>query len=268
MKTHATRPAYRGEAGTFSFQHRASIRLRLRPATLVGNGLLVLLLSVGWYAGLRVLSVGWAYLLSAWNTVAGFGGQVVMVHYGVDSMVPFAVPYLSLPAGPPTAEAIVAAAFGVLAFFLVSYVVPQRFTPLIYFLRAVAFLLATSVVYFFFTPDTFPYTLDDYARGMMITATLITCLVPLVYGVTYFLLDVSLMQKLGLTAITFVAFALIIPHQYLLHALLIHHGSLMVMAPIYLLFGLPLNVLVFVSLYAWGMSWKGKVLSPEPLSYA
>lgn len=259
-RSHIARPAYQGNASSFLFQHRAFIHLRLTWGKLFWNGLLVVLLTAGWYYALRFIGVFWGYVLALWNTMLELPGQVVMVHYATGSPLHFAVPHLALPSGPPSETLLLATGFGVLLFWIISHFLPKSLVPVIYFIRAFALLLATSVAYFYFTPDTFPYTLEDYVRGMVITTTLLTLLVPIVLGITFFLLDVRWHQKLGLTLATLGLFAFLIPHQYLIHAIVLHHGSLLYMAPIYLLFGLPLDVLVFVALYAWGMSWKGTLL--------
>lgn len=50
---------------------------------------------------------------------------------------------------------------------------------------------------------------------------------------------------------------ILIPMQYVAHAYLIHTFSLLYMPVLFLMFGLMIDVFVFIAFYAWGMSWEG-----------
>jgi hypothetical protein len=49
-----------------------------------------------------------------------------------------------------------------------------------------------------------------------------------------------------------------VPLQALAHAYILHQ-SLLFMPVLFLLFGMPLQILVVVSFYSWGMSWRTRV---------
>ncbi|MBV9609750.1 MAG: hypothetical protein JO187_09350, partial [Acidobacteria bacterium] len=76
----------------------------------------------------------------------------------------------------------------------------------------------------------------------------------LILGFTYYVFEFSFLQKLALTLMTIVHLALFVPLQYALHVYLLHQ-SILYMSVLYFAFGPFLDVLVFISFYAWGMSW-------------
>ena len=59
----------------------------------------------------------------------------------------------------------------------------------------------------------------------------------------------------GLTALMILYFMLALPMQYLMHGLIFHHFSLLFLPLLYLVFGIFIDVMMFVALYSWGMSW-------------
>ena len=65
--------------------------------------------------------------------------------------------------------------------------------------------------------------------------------------------------------------AVFVPLQVLVHIWLVLHGTALLMPVLFLVFGLLLDVLVFVSFYGWALSWRGelergKVRPPAHLS--
>ena len=81
-------------------------------------------------------------------------------------------------------------------------------------------------------------------------------LVPWMLAPSLYVFDLPVLRKLAGTALTIVGVALFAPLQYMLHALILHTGSLMFLPLLYVLYGLLMNVLIFVSLYAWTLSWE------------
>ncbi len=81
---------------------------------------------------------------------------------------------------------------------------------------------------------------------------------PWILGLTYYVFSFSVLRKAALTALVLAYFALAFPMQYLVHALLLQHLSLLAMPLLYLVCGVFLDVMMFVALYSWGMSWRWK----------
>jgi len=129
--------------------------------------------------------------------------------------------------------------------------------PWIYLLRFLVFLQGTSLVYFVFAAARFPHDLTSYTLSMLFFGTILIGLLPLILGFTYYLLDFSLLKRLALTAISAGYLIAFVPLQYMLHIYILRK-SILFMPLLYFAFGPSLDVLIFVSLYSWGMSWKSK----------
>jgi hypothetical protein len=202
----------------------------------------------------------WGYALAFGKEALGLPGRIVMVYQPVWKGITMTVPYLDFPAPTPGPFLLLATGPAPMAAFGATYYIARERVPLTYFLRAVLLVQATALVYFACAPAGFPYTVADYLRGLTTASLCILTLVPLLLGLTYYILDFSLLQKLFLTACIMGHLAVFIPVQYLTQAALIYHGSLLFMPVLYFLFGIPLNVMVFIALYGWGMSWEGRTV--------
>jgi len=139
--------------------------------------------------------------------------------------------------------------------FRATYRISDEHLPWIYLLRFLALIHATALVYFAFAAARFPHDLSSYTVGMLYFGTILVGLVPPILGFTYYLFDFSFLQKLGLTLLTIAYLALFLPLQYMLHVYVLHK-SILFMPLLYFAFGPFVDVLIFVSLYSWGMSWK------------
>jgi hypothetical protein len=62
-------------------------------------------------------------------------------------------------------------------------------------------------------------------------------------------------KKAFLTAITMIHLALFLPFQVLLQALFLQK-TVMFMPMLYIIFGMPINILIIVAFYSWGMTWS------------
>jgi hypothetical protein len=63
-----------------------------------------------------------------------------------------------------------------------------------------------------------------------------------------------LLKKAFLTAITMIHLALFLPLQVLLQALILQK-TVLFMPVLYIIFGMPINILIIIALYSWGMTW-------------
>ena len=52
--------------------------------------------------------------------------------------------------------------------------------------------------------------------------------------------------------------------QYILHAYALHHLTLLFLPLLYLVFGTFLDVMMFIALYSWGMSWRWQISRSAP----
>jgi hypothetical protein len=136
-----------------------------------------------------------------------------------------------------------------------SFFISPELLPWTYLLRFLVIIQGVTLIYFAFAAATFPHDLSGYTVSMMMFSAVLIGLVPLIFGFTYFIFDFTFLQKFALTLLTMAHLALFTPLQYILHVYLLHQ-SILYMSVLYFVFGPFLDVLVFISFYSWGMSWK------------
>ena len=131
-----------------------------------------------------------------------------------------------------------------------------RYTPLGYFLRALAVIQLTAQVWFSFAAPPFSYAMSQYVAGLLVCGVVILLLAPVLVSFTFFIFDFPLWQKLLLATMLLSHLALFLPLQAVVHAWVLYRGTLLSMPILFLVFGVLLDVFVYVALYGWGMSWR------------
>ena len=187
----------------------------------------------------------------------GLPAGVSTTNYYIGDLLTVAVPYLRLAAPWPSQwHWIVVSSFTAIA-FLLSFLLPTRFLPARYYLRFVAMVQAVSLGYFAFSQPPFLYPLPGYTAGMLAAGMAVLVLVPIVLGFSFYIFDHDLGRQLLFTLAVIGHMAVLIPLQVLIHAWLSHYLSALVQPTLFFVFGLLLEVLVFVAFYGWAMSWTG-----------
>ena len=95
---------------------------------------------------------------------------------------------------------------------------------------------------------------------MQVAALAAIAIIPLMLGLTYYVIDARFRQKLGLTLAAMGHLIVFVPLQYMLQSYIIAHGSLLLMPLCFALFALLPEVMIFIALYGWGMSWPSRQL--------
>lgn len=250
---------YRGYAGGLIAQHRA---LAIEPYTaskIVASIVLAVVIFEGWVLALDWVAAAWAAILDFWRQVFGWSGYVVLVEYPLG----LRVPYLAVESGLPGLGIWLAGAVLTILLFVATLFIPRRYLPVTYLLRIVVLFQACAQVFFALWPRSFPYGASGYVHGMLIAGLIIVTLVPVLLAFTYYIFDFSLGKKLGLTVLIMAHLALLIPFQYMAHAFVLRHGTLLFLPIMFFVFGLPLNILIFIGFYSWGVSWKSLWHSAE-----
>jgi len=244
----------RGWRGGIIPEHRAFARLRLRPAVLAGDVALVTVLSLAWIRLLPRVGELWQRMFLWCSNFVGLHAGIATVpkswghHIGLD------VPYLTIPAASPGAGTWWITAFLTTFAFLGSYAISEEQLPWRYLLRGLALLQFTALAYFAVAAARFPHDLSGYTVGMLVFGSVLIGLIPLVLGLTYFIFDFTIWQKLALALISMTHLTLLMPLQYFLHAYVLHQ-SILFMPLLYFAFGPFLDVLIFIAFYSWAMSW-------------
>lgn len=203
----------------------------------------------------RPLGQGWRLMYERLVPWLGLPGDISVATVSIGDLLSFELPHLTTTAPLPEVWHYWAVG-GVCALVLaVTLLLPARFTPLRYYLRFSMLVQLTAVLAFAWRPDSFPYALPEYTLGFIQAGCAVLFLIPIVLGLTYFPFDIALWRKVLLAVMTVGHIAVLLPLQVVLHAYLVHHLSLLVLPTMFFLWGLLLEVFVFVAFYGWGMSW-------------
>lgn len=255
---------FRGYKGGLIQTHRALLTSpggAAKAATSVG---LAAVLLAAWLFTMTWVVAGWQKLLSFWTEVLGIPGYVTLVRYRIADLFTFSAPYVHVKSEAPDFVAILVGAVLTIVVFLATFFLPRRHLPLVYALRVVALFQACAQLFFAFLPAAFPYGAAGYIHGVLIAGLALIALVPVLLAFTYFIFDFSLRKKAGLALIIMCYFGLLIPVQYAAHAFVLYHTSLLYLPLLFFVFGLPLDVMIFIAFYSWGASWKNNLYEEDP----
>ena len=231
------------------------IGLEVSRWLLVDLALLPLMFALAVFVLLDPLLDTWREFFEMLRGPLGLPGVVTtrVVELGPISI---AIPFYSTQAAWPEAMDLRSGWFLVAALALGGVLLRGRFTPFAYLLRALAVVQLTAQVWFSFAASPFSYSLPSYMSGLLVCGVVILLLSPVLVSFTYFIFDFPLWQKLLLASMLLVHLAVFLPLQAVVHAYVIHRSSLLAMPILFLVFGVLLDVFVYVALYGWGMSWR------------
>ncbi len=216
---------------------------------------------------LAVLWLFMPYIFELWGNIFSFwmdhiyGGQVGYITQTVLGQ-DLSLPYPMLSAENPTKYAVWMNLVLCMVVFLVSFLLPKRAMPITYLFRTLMLIQASASVQRLLSPGFFPYTLELYVQNMMMTCVYTLMVLPPLLGLVYFIFDFPISRKIILTCFMLAYYIVFLPCQYMLHAFIIHEFTLLFMPLMYIFFGMLLDVLGFVCIYSFGMSWHSK---PEAL---
>ncbi|HEV2992591.1 MAG TPA: hypothetical protein VG759_29435 [Candidatus Angelobacter sp.] len=248
---------YRGWRGGIITPHRAFARLRIGLKEIFVCACLVYALSFGWIKALPFVGNFWGRIFAYWAKALNLEGSLAVAPQHWGSSIHFSLPFVNMSAGPADAHTWWIAAVVTLLAFAASYFIPEEHTPWMYLLRFLVLIQGTALVYFVFAAARFPHDLPSYTISMLFFGAILTGMIPLILGFTYFLFDFSLFKKVMLSLISMGYLTVFLPFQYMLQIYILRK-SILYMPLLYFAFGPFLDVLIFVSLYSWGMSWKSK----------
>jgi hypothetical protein len=250
---------FRGVRGGVIAPHRSMIGLRWTPRRFLST----LLLTLG---GLTLLVLALPWIGDLWQLVfastrdslgglqAPLGDQQLTLPGGLSITLPVLAALTPMPGSSTLWTAGVVAAL----VFALSFALPARFTPLKYFLRLLAILQGSAVLFFAFSPEPFPYRLQDHVFLMLTAGLVVMGLVPLVLGLTLHVFDIAFWKKLLLTVAVMAHLAVFLPLKAMVHIWLVLHATAVVMPVLFLIFGLLMDVMVLVAFYGWVLSETGE----------
>ena len=249
----------RGHRGGVIAMHRALARYVLSPSDLITVVLLVLLLTFVWLLLLPYVGHVWVRIMDFGIHNLPLRAQLHVVTYHLGPYLHFEIPYPAMDAILPSARIWQFTGIVTLVLFIGTFFLPQPFIPVTYLGRGILFLQASALVYFAIIPAEFPHTPNSYLEGLFGAGMAFITIVPTLFGFTYFIFQFSLQQKALLTILTMVHLSLFLPLQILAQALVLQK-TVMFMPVLYIGFGLPMEVLIIIAFYSWGMTWHFRAL--------
>lgn len=239
--------------------HRALNHFQLVPLDVVTSVSIFVFFSALWVMLLPAVCRFWTHIFS-------LGLSRLPLHVGLE-LVGYRLAFLQLwipslrmePVFPSlhlwTTNCIVTASL-----FILTFLLPRKWLPIVYLGRTILIVHGSALVYFAFLPASFPHTPDSYLLGLITASLSFISIVPLLFALTFYIFDFGLLKKATLTALTMTHLVIFMPLTVLLQALILQK-SLLFMPVLYIIFGLPVDILVVIAFYSWGMTWSFRTAS-------
>jgi hypothetical protein len=144
----------------------------------------------------------------------------------------------------------------VVAVWLASSRLSDRWIPLRYFLRFLCLIQGTSLAVHMLLPTAEGLTVASHVDSSFKHGVWLMLLVPWIHALVYYIFEFSLLRKAGLTLLTIAFIAVALPMLLIAHAWLLAECSILILAPLYLVFDQWLLVFAAIAIYAWGMTWR------------
>jgi hypothetical protein len=235
--------------------HRALAHFRLEPINLVTAIFLFVFFQSIWLLLLPKTCQLWTRVMILGIRILPLRAELGLAHHHLTAFITFDIPYLRMEPVLPSALDWWLTCGITVALFAVSFFLSGRLVPVMYLLRGILLVPATALLYFLFLPARFPHTPDSYMEGYVTAGIVLISIVPLLFGLIYYIFDFGLLKKAFLTTIAMTHLALFLPLQVLFQALFLQK-TVMFMPVLYVIFGMPVNILMIVAFYSWGMTWS------------
>ena len=252
----------RGHRGGIIPMHRALAHFRLGPMNLVTAIFLFVFFTSIWLVFLPKVCYFWNSVFNLGIRTLPLRAELGLAEHHLTPLIRFEIPYLRMEPVLPSAQAWWLTCAATLALLVATFLLPTRLIPLKYLVRGILLIPATALLYFALEPARFPHTPDSYMEGLVTAGIALISTVPLLLALTYYIFDFGLLKKAFLTAITMAHLALFLPLQVLLQALFLQK-TVLFMPVLYIIFGMPINILIIIAFYSWGMTWFFR--SPQEL---
>lgn len=233
--------------------HRAITPLKVTP-WLMAQAIVLPILMCGLLLWARPLLVDfWRNCILFWSagldvpffrsTQLNEAGQYALLLSGAGDAAPLPTPTIMVVTAVVTAVA-----------FLLSLRMKNETLPLKYPVRIVCVVQFVALLYFWLTPGVFPYTIARHSEELLTIGYVVILATPVMLAMGYYILNQSLLAKLGYTLLILAFLTIMVPHQVLVQALIMQHLSVLFMPVLYICFGAVFDALVFVALYSWAAS--------------
>ena len=223
------------------------------PNALRGAGL-CLLMTAGWLLLLPPVCLTWRYMFEIGVKQLQLNATVVSRPH-IAGGFRVELPSIEMTSFPPDMATWWATAIICAMLLALSFGLPSRYTPMVYLLRFGVAIQVSALTYFAVIPARYPHGASGFITSTMTGGSVLILLVPGIFSLIYYVFDFGTARKASLTVMTMLHLCVLLPLQALLQAYILHR-SVLYMPVLFLLFGMPVEILVIVSFYSWGMSWK------------
>jgi hypothetical protein len=245
----------RGYRGGVIPMHRALARFRLSRMNVVTAAALLVLSLMIWAGVLPRVCQLWNSLFSFWLGVLPLQADLIVKQYRITSVYSLNVPFFSMEPVEPTTQIWWLTCAAMILIFIATFFLSQKLIPIVYLVRGILIVQGTALLYFAVWPAHFPHTPESYMAALVTAGMGLISTVPVLFGLTYYIFDFGLLRKVLLTAMTMAHLTLFLPFQVLLQALVLQK-TVMFMPVLYIIFGMPIDILIIIAFYSWGMTWS------------
>ena len=181
--------------------HRALAHFRLGTMNLITASCLFVFFSSAWLVLLPQVCGLWTRIFRFGIRFLPLSAEVGMSEHHWTSFLSFDIPYLRMEPVLPSAQVWWLSCAVTTLIFVATFFISKRLIPVIYLLRAVLLVQVIALLYFALIPARFPHTPDSYLAGFVTSGIGLISLVPLIFGLTYYIFDFGLLRKALLTSI-------------------------------------------------------------------
>jgi hypothetical protein len=245
---------FRGHRGGMISMHRALTHFRLGPMNIITSISLFLVFSSIWLVALP-------WLCDIWRAALALGLRVLPLNARLDvaehhfRLLELRIPYLRMEPILPDLQTWTLACAVTVLLFTGTFFLSKQLIPIIYLARGILLIQATSLIYFALWPASFPHTPESYMEALVASGMGLISVIPLLFALTYYIFDFGLLRKAVLTAMTMLHLAIFLPFQVLAQAMVLQK-TVLFMPVLYIVFGMPVDVLLIIAFYSWGMTWS------------
>jgi hypothetical protein len=241
---------------TQSFQHRAIYRLKLTPVVLLQLVFLPIFFCSLLFWIKPYLFLFWRQCIYFWSVFLNFPLSIPSNGLGLTDSTQLGLVWMggSMNGYMPTSLQLGVTSIMTGLAFLVTFKMRGAMLPIKYAIRILATVMLVSIAYFFVVPTQFPYSIMSHMHDIANLGFVLLVSSPVMLALGYYVFPFSLTTKIKHTALILLYFTILIPHQIVLHILVLQHLSLLFMPILYICFGTLFDVLIFVALYSWAAS--------------
>jgi hypothetical protein len=236
-----------------SFPHRAVRKHGIVWPVLVRD--LVLTMVITWLVWWALFDIAhfWVTQLNFWMLKTGLVGRAdVTAATGYTLIAGFAV---SAPTLLPTMSTWWLTALACGALWGYSIWLPRERLPLIYFVRLLVLVQASSLVFFYAWPQSLPTTVANFLTDVFRQSAGLMLLMPTLFALTLYLFALPWWAKYGATVAALFFMVLFVPLQVACDAWILQMGGILFMPTLYLFFGLLPQVVALTGVYSFALSF-------------